>query len=731
MAACLTGLMPFAAAAEVEAPTRALGSLQGVQPPLPFGELDYAIADMGWLRVLGKALFWEQNIGSDGQACASCHFAAGADTRITNVLSPGLLDQRFKDAGGNPIGDITFGGLEHQSNPDGSEVVDSDDASPIGTAGLTAGGFPAQPNITLGEDDFPFHRLADPLDRDSAIEYTTNDVASSPGTRFGSFITAPRNARERCENNGDDVFNIMHGGGKLDVRRVEPRNTPTTINAVFNFRNFWDGRANNVFNGVDPFGRRTTTNDPSAGIVLSDNRKVDDYVTQLELHNGSLASQAVGPPLSSFEMSCENRTFADIGVKVLLRRALRTQVVHPDDSLFGHPGPHGDLRYSRGDGLRYTYRRLVQNAFKRDLWEATGRYRIEPDGKVVRDRYDGYSQMELNFSFFWGIAIMAYEATLISDDSPFDRYCGSSTCDPDGEGDASALSDQEKLGLAVFTGKGKCVNCHDGPEFSKAATHLQPENQEEGLVERMFMSDDGIALYDNGFYNIGVQPSLADIGLGGEDPHGVPLSFTRQYLDILRGNNVPDPFQVDPCTFEVPFDPSDCSIHPDPDAERVAVDGAFKTPILRNVGLTPPYFHNGGSSTLEQVVEFYNRGGDRRSKNDGDTSGTGPLGQGGHGGSNLDPDITDLELTQEEQEALVAFMLALTDQRVACEAAPFDHPALTIPNGHQNADANGDGEADPIFVTLPAVGEGGLPDEGLACLPNTGNLFDMQGLLTP
>jgi len=44
--------------------------------------------------------------------------------------------------------------------------------------------------------------------------------------------------------------------------------------------------------------------------------------------------------------------------------------------------------------------------------------------------------------------------------------------------------------------------------------------------------------------------------------------------------------------------------------ERVAVDGAFKTPGLRNVELTAPYFHNGGQLTLEQVVDFYNRGGD-------------------------------------------------------------------------------------------------------------------------
>ena len=42
-------------------------------------------------RALGKALFWDMQVGSDGiQACASCHFRAGADPRSRNQLSPGL-----------------------------------------------------------------------------------------------------------------------------------------------------------------------------------------------------------------------------------------------------------------------------------------------------------------------------------------------------------------------------------------------------------------------------------------------------------------------------------------------------------------------------------------------------------------------------------------------------------------------------------------------------------------
>jgi len=47
---------------------------------------------------LGKALFWDMQLGSDGiQACASCHFKAGADNRSKNQVSPGLLHQPEKD----------------------------------------------------------------------------------------------------------------------------------------------------------------------------------------------------------------------------------------------------------------------------------------------------------------------------------------------------------------------------------------------------------------------------------------------------------------------------------------------------------------------------------------------------------------------------------------------------------------------------------------------------------
>src|SRR5687768_3935861 len=72
--------------------------------------------------VLGKALFWDMQVGSDGvQACATCHFRAGADPRSRNQVSPGLLRVRFLPGGGvepDPDYDFTAGAVPgHTQGP--------------------------------------------------------------------------------------------------------------------------------------------------------------------------------------------------------------------------------------------------------------------------------------------------------------------------------------------------------------------------------------------------------------------------------------------------------------------------------------------------------------------------------------------------------------------------------------------------------------------------------------
>jgi len=671
---------------------RELGSLKGIKPMLP--DLTGIVQNQEKAIALGKALFWDQQAGSDGQACASCHFHAGADTRLTNQLNPGLK-----------ANDTAFGAI-----------------APPSKVGRTASGASAGSNYTVVPKDFPFHQLVDPLDRNSAIVFDTNDVLSSQGTFAGGFVSvAPRNPQEGC---GAADATLFHAG-PYAARKVEPRQTPTTINAVFNVRNFWDGRANNVFNGANPFGLR----DPSAQVLVATPHGV--VPQPVALVDSSLASQAVGPPLSDFEMSCANKTFADLGRKLMTLMPLASQRVHANDSVLK------PYRYPLGKGLSLSYARLIKMAFDPKYWSGTG-------------TFGGYTQMERNFSFFWGIAIMLYESTLISDESPFDHFmgCPEPQCSPAIPPDFTALNSQQFFGLLVFSTNGQCSGCHSGPQFSGATRHVN-DPEEQALLERMVMNDGGASLYDHGFYNIGVRPTDEDSGVGATDPFGNTLSLARQYMKMLKGQNVPDQFVVDPCIFDIPF--SDdlflgalCTTVPAPPevdtTVRVAVDGAFKTPILRNVGLTPPYFHNGSRATLAQVVQFYNRGGDRRGDDGDDTTGSGLLGEGGATGilptasprgSNLDPDIQPLFLSQAEQDALVAFLLSLTDDRVACEQAPFDHPELTLANGQRPIDANKDGHADDNLIKKQAVGAGGLPAEGKPCIPNTGNLFDMQRLFQP
>jgi hypothetical protein len=219
-----------------------------------------------------------------------------------------------------------------------------------------------------------------------------------------------------------------------------------------------------------------------------------------------------------------------------------------------------------------------------------------------------------------------------------------------------------------------------------------------------------VALYDQGFYNLGVTPAANDAGIGGTDPFGNPLSFARQYAAALQGQAAQDAFFINPCTFEA------LACTPVTDSRpRVAVDGSFKVPTLRNVELTGPYFHNGGYATLDSVVEFYNRGGNRRLiPTGGDTTGLGA------NDSNLDQDIFPLMLDKPARDAVVAFLKSLTDERVRWEMAPFDHPALKVPNGSPGDEfsttTNSDGTAKDSLLTIPAVGARGRAAKGLGPL---------------
>ena len=237
-------------------------------------------------------------------------------------------------------------------------------------------------------------------------------------------------------------------------------------------------------------------------------------------------------------------------------------------------------------------------------------------------------------------------------------------------------------GLLVFETKGKCILCHGGSELTNASvTHVS-----QSPMERMIMGDLSIRVYDSGFYHVGTRKGHEDIGLADVDgipSSGLPLSdAATAQMSVCAGGTAP----IIPGRpgDGIPSSPLGCF---DPIASYADV----KTPGLRNVALTAPYFHNGGQLTLEQVVEFYDRGGDFPLATDEPTC---------PATTNLinclmDPNVQTLGLTQQEKIDLVDFLRnGLVDSRTLNQLAPFDHPSLMVPNGHP-VDSNGYPLPDP------------------------------------
>jgi cytochrome c peroxidase len=494
-----------------------LGSLGAEPVPLPTNLENY-VADVDAAKRLGKALFWDMQAGSDGvTACASCHYAAGTDNRSRNSVSPG--------------------------GPD---------------SGMSAFTGALGPNHDLTPDDFPFVKHATPGDPGSPIISETPAIVGSQGVVPSTFnaILAGLATEDTTPAPADPVFS----DGTTNVRRVTGRRTPSVINAVFNHRNFWDGRARNHFNGVNPVGEL----DPDAKVAQSVGGAVSLVaIPPADLNNASLASQAVGPPGNDVEMSASGRTLRDIGKKLLNLEPLGGQRVEASDSLLGPLADGSD-----GRGLSTTYRALAEQAFHPKWWnapdavlDAGGNVSLaqgtEPDAALPSGRY---SLMQYNWPLIWGLSINLYESTLVSDQTPFDRYA---------EGDFSALSMKELSGLEVFTFN--CSTCHGGREMTEAAV--------SNVASTGSIDTDGRGhRLDTGFMNVGVRPQGEDLGNGADRGAGV-------WSDTKR---------TQPCN-----QPADC-----------LVDGSFKMPGLRNVALQAPYFHNGGQLSLAQVVDFYNRGGD-------------------------------------------------------------------------------------------------------------------------
>ena len=148
-------------------------------------------------------------------------------------------------------------------------------------------------------------------------------------------------------------------------------------------------------------------------------------------------------------------------------------------------------------------------------------------------------------------------------------------------GKSNEFSDEEKLGFNIFAGKGKCASCHFIPLFNGTVPPNYAKSEQEVIGTPETLNGKSISV-DLGVYNIYQMPQLRN---------------------------------------------------------------AFKTPTLRNVAITAPYMHNGVFLTLEQVVNFYNKGGDGFN----------------YKVDNLTLPFDKLKLTDQESRALVAFMNTLND----------------------------------------------------------------------
>ncbi len=206
-----------------------------------------------------------------------------------------------------------------------------------------------------------------------------------------------------------------------------------------------------------------------------------------------------------------------------------------------------------------------------------------------------------SISMAW-MAIAAFERTLVSkpENVPFDRYA---------KGDQSALSSEAKRGLALFQGKAGCIQCHNGPLLS-----------------------------DESYHNLGVPRN--------PEFEGNPLrQITLRYQHAIRG--VPEKL----------YRSADRDLGLYYVTKQEADTGKFRTQGLRELRYTAPYMHNGIFGTLEEVIDFYNRGGaDDPNK------------------SSL---VKPLGLSDQEKGDLLAFLLSLSSEQPLIVEPP-DLPGYSV-----------------------------------------------------
>jgi cytochrome c peroxidase len=189
-------------------------------------------------------------------------------------------------------------------------------------------------------------------------------------------------------------------------------------------------------------------------------------------------------------------------------------------------------------------------------------------------------------------AIASYERSLYSFDSPFDHFIA---------GDKKAINESASRGWEIFNTRGGCNKCHALSDQNRDVTFFT----------------------DNDFHNIGI----------GIIRHNVVLLACRAEKLIDSGNAV----AVDQAAIQTDMSALGRFLI----TKKQPAIAAFKTPDLRNVLMTAPYFHDGSQATLWDVLDHYNKG-------------------DGLQNPYLDEDIMPLALTETDIDDVVAFLASLT-----------------------------------------------------------------------
>jgi cytochrome c peroxidase len=189
-------------------------------------------------------------------------------------------------------------------------------------------------------------------------------------------------------------------------------------------------------------------------------------------------------------------------------------------------------------------------------------------------------------------AIASYERTQVSFDSPFDRFIA---------GDQHAIDDSARRGWELFNTRARCNKCHALSEDKRDVTYFT----------------------DNDFHNIGI----------GIIRHNV-VALARQAEQLIDSG---DPTALDRAAIQTDMSALGRFLI----TKKEADIASFKTPSLRNLLVTAPYFHDGSQATLWDVMDHYNKG-------------------DGLQDPYLDEDIQPLALTEGEIDDVVAFLASLT-----------------------------------------------------------------------